>query len=166
MSTEQNKTIVLQFYKAFDNRNLDEAVALLAPNFAAYMGGIPETVNSERFKQFGQMFHIAFPDGQHTFEQVITEGDKVVTYGIFRGTHQGELQGIPPTGKQVKFSVMHIDRLENGKIVEHWGQGDTLSLMQQLGIVPLPSPTLLPKILTNLSAKLFKKIASGFRSDR
>ncbi|NEQ19578.1 MAG: ester cyclase [Microcoleus sp. SIO2G3] len=78
----------------------------------------------------------AFPDGCHTFEDVIAEGDKVVTRGAFSGTHQGEIMGILPTGKQVKFSVIHIDRVMDGKVVEHWGQGDTMALMQQLGVVP------------------------------
>lgn len=66
--------------------------------------------------------------------EVIAEGDKVVTSGIFSGTHRGEWMGIPPTGKQVTFSVIHIDRVVNGKIVEHWGQGDTLAMMRQLGV--------------------------------
>ena len=164
MSAEQNKAIVLQFYKAFDSRNIDRALALLAPNFVAYMAGVPERLNSEGFKQFGLVFYKAFPDGQHTFDQVITEGDKVVTCGTFTGKHQGELQGIPPTGKRVKFSVIHIDRIENSKIVEHWGQGDTLLLMQQLGIVSLPGLTLYPQILKSLSAKLLKKLSSRFAS--
>lgn len=166
MSTEQNKAIVLQFYKAFDSRNIDQALALLAPNFVAYMAGVPEPLNGDDFKRFGLVFYLAFPDGQHTFDQVITEGDKVVTCGTFTGTHQDELQGIPPTGKQVKFSIMHIDRIEDGKIVEHWGQGDTLGLLQQLGIVPLPGPTLYPQILRSLSAKLFKKLAFRFGSPK
>jgi predicted ester cyclase len=82
------------------------------------------------------MMRGAFPDGRHTFEDVIAEGDKVVTRGMFSGTHQGEIMGILPTGKQVAFSVIHIDRVIDGKVVEHWGQGDTMGLMQQLGVVP------------------------------
>ena len=74
--------------------------------------------------QYEAMMFAAFPDGRHILEEAIAQGDKVVTRGIFKGTHQGELMGIAPTGKQVTFSVVHIDRLENGKIVEHWGQGD------------------------------------------
>jgi hypothetical protein len=52
---------------------------------------------------------------------------------------------------------MHIDRVEDGKIVEHWGQGDALGLMQQLGIVFLPGPKLLPFILRGVISKLFRK---------
>ena len=100
--------------------------------------------------QYGAMMFAAFPDGHHVLEEAIgrkvvtiAEGDKVVTRGIFEGTHQGDLMGISPTGKQVTFPVVHIDRLENGKIIEHWGQGDVRALMQQLGIVFLPSPKLI-----------------------
>lgn len=156
MSTEQNKAIVLQFYKAFDNRNINQALALLAPNFVAHMAGVSKPLDGEGFKQFGMAFYLAFTNGQHTFDEVIVEGDKVVTCGTFTATHLGDFQGLPPTGKQIKLSIMHIDRIENDKIVEHWGQGDALGLMQ-LGIVFLPSPALFPHMLKSLLSKLFKK---------
>jgi SnoaL-like polyketide cyclase len=78
-----------------------------------------------------------------------------VTCGTFTATHLGEFQGLPPTGKQISLSIMHIDRVEDGKIVEHWGQGDALGLMQQLGIVFLPGPKLVPYILKGFASKLF-----------
>jgi predicted ester cyclase len=53
-----------------------------------------------------------------------------------RGTHEGELMGIPATGKQVEFTETHISRIANGKIVERWGEWDVLGMMQQLGAVP------------------------------
>ena len=155
--TEQNKDIVLQFYGAFDRRNISEAFALLAPNFVAHMAGTSAPLDSEGFKQFGMAFYLAFTNGQHKFDQVLVEGDKVVTCGTFTATHLGDFQGLPSTGKQIKLSIMHIDRVENSKIVEHWGQGDALGLMQQLGIVFLPGPVLLPHILKSLLSKLFKK---------
>jgi predicted ester cyclase len=158
MLTEQNKTLVLQFYKAFDERNIDQALALLAPNFIAHMPGMP-TLDGDGFKQFGMSFYLAFSQGQHIFDQVVVADDKVVTCGTFTATHLGEFQGLPPTGKQISLSIMHIDRVENGKIVEHWGQGDALGLMQQMGIVFLPSPKLLPHILKGVASKLFKKSA-------
>jgi predicted ester cyclase len=158
MLTEQNKTLVLQFYKAFDDRNIDQALALLAPNFIAHMAGMP-TLDGDGFKQFGMSFYLAFSQGQHIFDQVVVADDKVVTCGKFTATHLGEFQGLPPTGKQISLSIMHIDRVANGKIVEHWGQGDALGLMQQMGIVFLPSPKLLPHILKGVASKLFKKSA-------
>jgi predicted ester cyclase len=157
MSIEQNKATVLQFYKAFDNRNIDQALALLAPNFTAHLAGIPEPLEQESFKQFGMTFYLAFANSQHSFDEVIVAGDKVVTCGTFTATHLGEFQGLPATGKQIQLSIMHIDHVENRKITEHWGQGDALGLMQQLGIVFLPGPALLPHILKSLPSKLFRK---------
>jgi predicted ester cyclase len=157
MLTEQNKAIVLQFYKAFDDRQMDQALELLAQNFVAHLAGIPEPLDGEGFKQFGMSFYLAFSQGQHVFDEVIVSGDRVVTCGTFTATHLGEFQGLPPTGKQISLSIMHIDRIENEKIVEHWGQGDALGLMQQLGIVFLTGPKLLPFILKGVASKLFKK---------
>ncbi|MGV0025258.1 ester cyclase [Phormidesmis priestleyi] len=157
MTVEQPRDTVLQFYRAFDDRKIDHAMTLLAPSFVAHLAGAPEALDSEGFKQFGMSFYLAFLEGQHIFDQIIVEGDKVVTCGMFVATHLGEFQGLPATGKQIKLSVMHLDLVEDGKIVEHWGQGDALGLMQQLGIIFLPSPSLIPGILRNQIAKAFKK---------
>lgn len=159
MLTEQNKTLVLQFYKAFDDRKMDQALELLAPNFVAHLAGVSEPLDGEGFKQFGMSFYSAFSQGQHRFDEIVVADDRVVTCGTFTAMHLGEFQGLPPTGKPIRLSIMHIDRVEDGKIVEHWGQGDALGLMQQLGIVFLPGPKLLPHILKGAASKLFKKSA-------
>lgn len=159
MLIEQNKALVLQFYKAFDERKMDQALEFLAPNFVAHLAGVPEPLDEEGFKQFGMSFYLAFSQGQHIFDEVVVTDNKVVTCGTFTARHLGEFQGLPPTGKQIRLSIMHIDRVENGKIVEHWGQGDALGLMQQLGIIFLPSPKLLPHLLKSFAFKLFKKSA-------
>jgi len=158
MLIEQNKTLILQFYKAFDDRNIEQALALLASNFVAHLAGIPEPLDKEGFTKFGMSFHSAFEQGSHVFDEVICSDDKVVTCGTFTATHLREFQGLPPTGKQISLSTMHIDRVEDGKIVEHWGQGDALGLMQQLGIVFLPGPKLLPHILKSVLSKLVRKV--------
>jgi steroid delta-isomerase-like uncharacterized protein len=160
MLTEKNKALVLQFYKAFDDRRMDKAVELLAPNFIAHMAGMPEPLTGDEFKQFGLSFYLAFSQGQHVFDEVIVADDKVVTCGTFTATHLREFQGLPPTGKQIALSIMHIDRIENGKIAEHWGQGDALGLMQQLGIIFLPGPQLFPHLVKGAASKLFKKSKS------
>ncbi|MCC3425147.1 MAG: ester cyclase [Microcoleus sp. PH2017_29_MFU_D_A] len=170
MLTEQNKATVLDFYKAFDDRQMDRALKLLAPNFSAHLAGIPELLDSEGFKRLGMAFYLAFANGEHVFDEVIVAGDKVVTCGIFTATHLGEFQSLPPTGKQIKLSIMHIDRLEDGKIVEHSSrrrencgalEGDALGLMQQLGIVFLPGPKLIPHILKGIVSRLFQQSASS-----
>ena len=155
MVTEAPQTIVLEFYKSFDNRDIERAFSFLDTNFTAHMAGIPEAMDRENFQQFGMEFYSAFAEGKHTFEEVIVADNQVITCGKFTAKHSGEFQGLPPTGKQIEISIMHIDRVENGKIIEHWGQGDAQGLMQQLGIMFLPSPKLFPYIVKNLFSKFW-----------
>lgn len=155
MSLEQNKAIVLQFYAAFDNQDIERGRKLMSADIIARGLDTKPLQGYNAVMQYGTMMFAAFPDGKHILEEVIAEGDKVVTRGIFQGTHRGELMGIPPTGKQVTFAVVHIDRLKNGKIVEHWGQGDVRELMQQLGIVFFPSPKLMLYSLRNVLLKVW-----------
>ena len=70
------------------------------------------------------------------YEEPIAESDKVAIRVIMHGTHQGEFFGIPPTGKQVTVSGIHIVRIANGRIAEHWGTIDDLGFMRQLGVIP------------------------------
>lgn len=154
MSSEQNKAIVLQFYAAFDNQDIERGRKLMSADIIAKGLDTEPLQGYDAVMQYGNMMFAAFPDGKHILEEVIAEDDKVVTRGIFQGTHRGELMGIPPTGKQVTFAVVHIDRLKNGKIVEHWGQGDVRELMQQLGIMFFPSPKLMLYSLRNVLLKV------------
>jgi predicted ester cyclase len=103
-----------------------------------HFAGNPEPINREAMEQMLKMFYTAFPDLHHTFEDQIAEGDKVTLRLTFRGTHQGEFQGIPPTGKEIAITAIVIDRIVDGKMVEHWSNMDSLSLMQQLGVIPAP----------------------------
>jgi predicted SnoaL-like aldol condensation-catalyzing enzyme len=73
------------------------------------------------------------------FIDLVAEGDKVAARRSYKGTHRGELLGIPPTGKPVQIGGISIFRLAGGKITEHWEQIDGLALMQQLGVVPAPA---------------------------
>lgn len=90
------------------------------------------------FKLFWRTVLSAFPDLRYTVDDAIAEGDKVVLRITARATHQGEFQGIPPTGRQVTWTEIHIGRLANGKLVEHWGNVDQLGLLQQIGAIPSP----------------------------
>jgi predicted ester cyclase len=84
------------------------------------------------------MFRTAFPDLHGTIEDQIAEGDKVVMRMTYRGTHQGELMGIPATGKPVTMTFISINRIAEGKIAEGWVNFDALGMMQQLGVIPVP----------------------------
>ena len=78
----------------------------------------------------------AFPDFSVTIEDAIAEGDRVAVRVTVRGTHQGALMGIPPTGKQIAIKAISMWRVTDGRIVERWESADTLGLMQQLGVIP------------------------------
>ena len=156
MSLEQNKIIVLKFYEAFDKQDIEQGRKLMSADIIARGLDTKPLKGYDAVMQYGSMMFAAFPDGRHVLDEVIAEGDKVVTRGIFKGTHKGELMGIPPTGKQVTFSVVQVDRLKDGKIVEHWGQGDVKALMQQVGIVFFPSPKLILYTLKDVLSKIGK----------
>jgi len=84
------------------------------------------------------MFLGAFPDLHLTLEDIIAEGDKMVTRWTMRGTHQGASLGMPPTGKQCTMPGIGIFRLDGGKVAELWVIYDQLGMLQQLGMAPMP----------------------------
>lgn len=77
-----------------------------------------------------------FSDQRWEIHQVIGEGDTVVVHATHHGRHTGELMGIPPTGREVAYDYVHIVRFRNGKVAEHWGVRDQMTLMRQLGLMP------------------------------
>jgi steroid delta-isomerase-like uncharacterized protein len=85
-----------------------------------------------------ELYRGAFPDVRMTIEDVIEQGDRVVTRWTATGTHDGELNGLAPTGKTVTVTGMSIDRITAGRIAESWVNWDTLGLMQQIGAAPSP----------------------------
>jgi steroid delta-isomerase-like uncharacterized protein len=138
MSAEKSKATVLRFVDKVQNQHeigaLDE---LFNPDFIDH-SGISTEPNLDGTKQFFTMFFTAFPDIQVTIHDQVAEGDKVWMRKTFKGTHQGEFMGIPPTGKHVEINVIDIHRVVDGKIIEHWAVADMLGLMQQLGAIPPP----------------------------
>ena len=94
-------------------------------------GGYPECE-----KQHVLEDHTAFPDTSVIVEDQVAEGDRVVTRWTFRGTHTGTYMGVPPSGRQLTVTGVHIHRIVDGKIVEVWAYPDALSFLQQLGAIP------------------------------
>ena len=126
------EAIVLEMYRAFDRQDIKEGRKYLANNIVGHgMDGVTRQ-GVDAFLEYAMSMFSVFPDGYHQIDEAIAEGEKVVTRGVFNGTHQGELMGIPATGKQIKFSFVHIDRIVDGKVVHHWGQADIFAMIQQL----------------------------------
>jgi steroid delta-isomerase-like uncharacterized protein len=132
--SEENKALAHRSWESVDNPDtLDE---VYAPDVVWHQ---PEgdIQGLEEAEQFVAMITTAFPDMSTTVEDVIAEGEKVVTRVTIRGTHQGEVEEYgPPTGKQVELEGITIHRFEDGKIVEEWNSYDNLSILQQLGLAP------------------------------
>jgi steroid delta-isomerase-like uncharacterized protein len=80
--------------------------------------------------------HRAFPDLHVTVEDVVAEGDKVVSRNSVTGTHQGDYMGLPATGRPVAYNEIFIFRFVDGRIAETWGVVDVLAQMRQLGVIP------------------------------
>jgi len=133
MLANDNTALVLRLYEEFDKANLAGVADSVSPDFAANVLGTT-ALDWAGFKQFGGAFAAAFPDGRHVFEHVVTEGETVVTIGTYQGTHTGAFHGIPPTNKRLKLPVMHLDRVVNGKVVEHRGLANEADFMRQLGV--------------------------------
>ncbi len=120
-------------YEEFDKGALNAFEASISSDFAAHVMG-NQSMDWEGFIDFGSQFLSAFPDGRHVFDHVVVNGGNVVTVGRYRGTHTGELMGIAPTNRQIDLAVMHLDRVEDGRIVDHIGIANALDLMSQLGV--------------------------------
>jgi predicted ester cyclase len=136
---ERNKAVIRRFVEevqnnkseaAYDELNDPEFVNLSSPP------GVPS--DREGGKEFLWGFLHAFPDSRFTIDDMIAEGDRVVTKKTFTGTHTGDFAGIPATGSRVTLQYVDIMRVREGRIVEHWLSMDQLSFMQQLGVIPTP----------------------------
>jgi steroid delta-isomerase-like uncharacterized protein len=101
--------------------------------------GLPQT--KEGTLAFFRTLRVAFPDMHMSVEDVVTGGDKSVARVVFTGTQEGEFMGVPPTGRKVEVHLIDIMRFADaGRVAEHWGIMDSLSFMQQLGVVPEGPP--------------------------
>jgi steroid delta-isomerase-like uncharacterized protein len=132
------KAIARRFLEeAFNSGNLDVVDELVAPEFVNHDAALPEPgVGIEAAKASITGYREAFPDLRLTIEQQLAEGEYVTTRWSARGTHQGNLMGMAPTGKQATVTGITIDRMVDGRFVESWTNWDTLGLMQQLGVIP------------------------------
>jgi len=145
---EANKAIERRIFEEVWNQGaLDVADELLAADCIVHTPPNPDTVGTEAFKGMVGMYLAAFSDLQWTTEDIIAEGDKVVIRWTATGTHQGELMGIPASGRQVTWTGMTIYRFADGKIVENWWAYDALGMMQQLtGPLPVPEDLVVDQI--------------------
>ena len=136
MSEEGNKSVIREFTRIFKNEhNVDGVSHLFDRSFVHHLrGALPP--GFEGLRQVGIMMNGAFPDVVVTEEDLIASGDKVVERSSAAATHKGAMMGTPATNKRIKWSEIHIYRLRDGKIAEHWPEISMMELLQQIGALP------------------------------
>jgi steroid delta-isomerase-like uncharacterized protein len=136
MSTEVNKALARRSWEIVNQRNPD-LIEEFYPSDFVWHEPDREVRRYEQAKQFVSSFLKGFPDINISVEDVIGEGDQVVSRYTIRGTHQGATEEFgPPTGRQFELEGITIHRFEDGKKVEEWERCDNLSVQQQLGLAP------------------------------
>ena len=138
MTAAENKAAARRMLEeVWSEGRFETADELLAPDFVAHVMGQPAPIRGpEAFKEFVSSFRAGFPDLRMKIEDQVAEGTKIVTRWSARGTHTGDLMGIPPTGNEVRFAGIVIARFQGGKLKESWGILDALGMLQQIGVAP------------------------------
>ena len=132
-SSEENKAVVRACFENASRGNFDALDGIVTEDYVLH----PEEVHgADGLKQMVQGYRDALSGLQVTIDQQLTEGDYVATRFTIRGTHDGELMGTPPTGKDVAFTAITISRCEGGRISEEWEIADTAGLLGQIGGLP------------------------------
>ena len=139
MSIEQNKIIIRRVFEELINQ---EKKAIIAQVFDADVTiHDPFSGTTQGVDAFGQllgMFDSAFPGHRVTIDELVAEGDYVSVLHTHTATHTGPFMGLPGTGKTIVVNGIELFRLRNGRIVEFWRKDDDVSLLMQLGILPMP----------------------------
>ncbi len=130
---EENKEIARRLTEEVWRGKLDVIGDLLAAEFVDHDPSPGQGPGVEGYREMVRTYYAAFPDLRATNQDVIAEGDRVALRWTATATHQGELMGIPPTGKEVTLKGIDILRTSGGRIVERWGEFDALGLLRQLG---------------------------------
>ncbi|HZD36722.1 MAG TPA: ester cyclase [Nitrososphaeraceae archaeon] len=135
---DQNKAMIRQYFELHSQKDLQKIEKLWPPNHRFYFSGMPP-MDWNGHKQFLTALFNAFPDIHFAIEDILAEDNKVAFRLAVTGTHKGEFQGIPPTGKKISFGGTGIGTIIDGKLEENRAHADIMGLMQQLGAVP-PAP--------------------------
>jgi steroid delta-isomerase-like uncharacterized protein len=147
---EENKDVVRRFVTEVMNAGkLNQADELVTANYIEHqrLPGGEGRQGIEIARAFLSMMREAFPDYRFDIEDLIAEGDRVVARLTVSGTHRGAMMGLAPTGRRVRTSGIEVFRVENGKIAEHWATFDALGMLRQIGMRPIPGPSLLVRTL-------------------
>ena len=136
MSNDYKATVRGLINEVFNEGNLDAVDNYIHDDFVEHEAGPPGMpTDKEAPRAWTAMMRAAFPDMHMAIEDLVVEGDKVAIRTTVTGTHTGEFMGIPPTDKKFEISAIDIVRMQDGKLIEHWGVSDAMAMMQQLGVM-------------------------------
>jgi steroid delta-isomerase-like uncharacterized protein len=132
---ERNKALVRGMFMTPMSEYRAVVQKYLAPEYLWHQPGEAKPLDRDGAEKFFAGLNNAFPDLRATIDDMVGEGDKVVTRFTMHGTHKGAFMGMPATGKEVTVSGISISRIKDGKIVEEWEEDDSLGLMTQIGAI-------------------------------
>jgi predicted ester cyclase len=135
--TERNKALIRELTEAWNARDRERMAATYADEIRVHGADEVRTRTEMLDAEWG--FFDTFPDVAATIEHLVAEDDLVVVRWAVTGTHEGELRGIEPTGREVEYEEWAMYRIEDGAITEMWAQADALGVFEQLDVVDLPS---------------------------
>jgi steroid delta-isomerase-like uncharacterized protein len=139
-TVRENKEHVRRVESAVNEQDQHVLDDIFAEDFVVrFHGGREELRGLDEFRDYLRETYEAFPDLTITFEHVVAEDDTVAVRYTGTGTHEGEYEGVEPTGETVDISGMRIAKVDDGEIVEVWGQRDDVGLLAQLGVVDPPT---------------------------
>jgi steroid delta-isomerase-like uncharacterized protein len=138
--SEENKALARRIVEEVWNRgNVAIVDETFAPDYTEHNPRPGQEVGLDGYKSGVTMMRSAFPDLHLDLHDVIAEGDRVAIRYALRGTHEGDLMGVPPSGNSVSSDGMVFARVHDGQVVERWGVQDMLALLQQIGALPAPA---------------------------
>src|SRR5262249_52614209 len=133
-STEDAKAVVRRNTEEVQGRgNFDLFEELFAEDFVDHTTQPGTTPDKAGVRKLYTYLRMAFPDFHAEIHWQVADGDRVITYKTYYGTHEGPFLGVAPTHRKIHFEAVDVMRVQNGKITDHWGVGNLLSLMQQIG---------------------------------
>ena len=133
---EENKRIVREFIEtAFNQHEADKAAALLTADMKWHGGTLGTVEGRENVAGLVRMIVDALPDLHNVEQDIIAERDIVAVRAVVEATHEGDLLGIPASGRHVQWDAVDVYRVADGKIADHWGSRDDLGLLKQLGLL-------------------------------
>jgi steroid delta-isomerase-like uncharacterized protein len=140
--TENVRDLFRRLADAMNSRRLEQLDDILTEDFTRHCEATPDVVirNRDDFKEFLQVYTLAFPDNVQTFEQIVVEGDKAGFWATYEGTQDGDLGPFPANGKRTKFTFAGVAHLRDSRFAEWWVTWDNMTILAQLGHIPAVEP--------------------------